>query len=377
MKVQGKAATARAIAITRGSPVFALGGAVRKAGVYVVLVALVAFGAAQYPTFLSSENIDNIVTQAAPLVLASLGMTFVLLSGEIDLSVGSLISIVSVIVANGMDGRDELIAPFLLLALAAGAANGLFNGLVTTQLRIPSFIVTLAMLLILQGINLVWTAGGPSSTLAPSYDGFVSRTLLSIPVGAYVIVAAALLVHFVLRRTYTGRLFVLIGSNARAVEVAGLPVARIRIMAFVLSGLFASCAGVFLTSYVGSGQSWLGSGMELNAIAASVIGGADLFGGRGTAAGAVGGGLLLTVIFNLLIFMGVPSAYEPVATGLILLAGVALYLASDNPLKWRQAWRAASDAVARFFPSRKLGGGDAAGAERGPRNGSGRDGSEA
>ena len=347
MKVQRDLATAKGTG--GGSPLLRLGDAARKAGVYVVLVTLIAFGAGQYPTFLSLQNVDNIITQAAPIVLASLGMTFVLLCGEIDLSIGSLISIVSVIVANGMDGRDVLIAPFLLLALATGAANGLFNGLVTTRLKIPSFIVTLAMLLILQGINLVWTAGGPSSTLAPSYDGFASRTLLSVPVGACVIVAAALFVHFILRRTYTGRLFFLIGSNARAVHVAGLPVARVRVTAFVLSGLFASCAGVFLTSYVGSGQSWLGSGMELNAIAASVIGGTDLFGGRGTAAGAVGGGLLLTVIFNLLIFMGVPSAYEPVATGLILLGGVALYLASDNPLKWRQGWRKASDAVAQFI----------------------------
>lgn len=337
----------------RASPPLSVGGVVRKAGVYAVIVILILFGASQYPTFLSLQNLNNIVTQATPIVLTSLGMTFVLLNGEIDLSVGSLISIVSVIVANGMDGRDELIAPFLLLALAAGAASGLFNGLVTTRLKIPSFIVTLAMLLILQGVNLVWTAGGPSSTLAPSYDGFSSRALLSIPVGAFVIVAAALLVQFILRRTYVGRLFFLVGSNARAVHVAGLSVARVRVTAFVLSGLFASCAGIFLTSYVGSGQSWLGSGMELNAIAASVIGGTDFFGGRGTAAGAVGGGLLLTVIFNLLIFMGVPSAYEPVATGLILLGGVALYLASDNPLRWRQNWRAANDALARLAGRRR------------------------
>ncbi|MGO8834379.1 MAG: ABC transporter permease, partial [Roseiarcus sp.] len=350
MKAEHQPRTERRI--RHASPRFSFGGLVRKAGVYVVLVVLIAFGAVQYPTFLSLQNLDNIITQAAPIVLASLGMTFVLLTAEIDLSIGSLVSIVSVIVANGMDGRDELVAPFLALALLAGAASGLFNGLVTTGLKIPSFIVTLAMLLILQGVNLVWTAGGPSSTLAPSYDGFASRSLLSIPVGAYVIVAAALAVQFILRRTYVGRLFFLVGSNARAVHAAGLPVARVRITAFVLSGLFASCAGIFLTSYVGSGQSWLGSGMELNAIAASVIGGTDLFGGRGTAAGAVGGALLLTVIFNLLIFMGVPSAYEPVATGLILLGGVALYLASDNPLKWRQHWTTVNEGLARIVGRR-------------------------
>ncbi|MGH7120574.1 MAG: ABC transporter permease [Acetobacteraceae bacterium] len=309
---------------------------IRRLGVYVVLVLLIIAGSSQYASFLSGQNIGNIATQAAPIVLTSLGQTFVLLTGEIDLSVGSIVSIVSVIVANGMAGRDSLVLPVLVLALLAGALTGLVNGVLTTFFRIPSFIVTLATLLILQGINLVWTAGAPSSTLAPSFDGFTSQPILAIPFGAYVVVAALLLAHFVLKKTYAGRLFFLIGSNPRAVHIAGLPVASIKTLAFVLSGLLAACAGIFLTSYVGSGQSWLGAGMELTAIAATVIGGTDLFGGRGTAAGAVGGGLLLTVIFNLLIFMGVASAYDPVATGAILLAGIGIYLASENPRNWRR-----------------------------------------
>jgi len=327
---------------------------IRRGAVYVVLVLLIVAGALSYPSFLSAQNIGNIATQAAPIILAALGMTFVLLPAEIDLSVGSLISIVSVIVANGMQGRDSLVLPVLILALLAGAFTGLVNGVLTTGLRIPSFIVTLAMLLILQGINLVWTAGAPSSTLAPSFNGLTGREVLAIPVGVYVVVAAMLVVHFVLKRTYVGRLLFLIGSNPRAVHIAGIAVAPIKTLAFVLSGVLAACAGIFLTSYVGSGQSWLGAGMELTAIAATVIGGTDLFGGRGSAAAAVGGGLLLTVIFNLLIFMGVPSEYDPVATGAILLAGIGIYLASESHLSWRQALRHTRAAMSNWFLSKRL-----------------------
>lgn len=327
---------------------------IRRAGVYVVLALLIAAGAIQYASFLSSQNVGNVATQAAPIVLTALGQTFVLLTGEIDLSVGSLVSIVSVIVANGMAGRDSLVLPVVFIALLAGALTGLVNGVLTTFFRIPSFIVTLAMLLILQGVNLVWTAGAPSSTLAPSFNGATGGRILAIPVGVYVVVAALLLAHFILKKTYAGRLFFLIGSNPRAVHIAGLPVALIKTLAFVLSGLLAACAGIFLTSYVGSGQSWLGAGMELTAIAATVIGGTDLFGGRGTAAGAVGGGLLLTVIFNLLIFMGVPSAYDPVATGAILLAGIGIYLAAENPRNWRGTMRNALAALKHWLLPRRL-----------------------
>lgn len=302
----------------------------RFGGVYAILVVILVLGSLLYPGVLTAVNLANVITQAVPLGLTALGMTLVLLTGEIDLSVGSLISIVSVICANGMEARNALIAPVILAAAGAGVAVGLVNGLLTTRLGIPSFIVTLAMLLILQGINLVWTSGGPSSTLAPAFGHFSALTAGPLPVGALVLAAGTAVIWTILNRTVAGRAFHMVGGNPRAAFIAGIPLARMRTLAFILSGLFAALAGMFETSYVGSGQSWLGSGMELTAIAATVIGGTSLFGGRGSAAGALGGALLLTVIFNLLVISGVPAAFEPVATGAILLVGVAMYQSPDH-----------------------------------------------
>ncbi len=323
------------VAATGGfDPAGAGGGALlrrlRFGGVYAILAFIVLVGAILYPGVLTPVNLANVVTQAVPLGLTALGMTLVLVTGEIDLSVGSVISIVSVISANGMQARDALIAPVLLAAAATGVAVGLVNGLLTTRLGIPSFIVTLAMLLILQGVNLVWTSGGPSSTLAPAFGHFSALTLGPLPVGALVLAAGTAAIWTVLNRTVAGRALYIVGGNPRAAFIAGIPVARMRTLAFMLCGLFAALAGMFETSYVGSGQSWLGSGMELTAIAATVIGGTSLFGGRGSAAGALGGALLLAVIFNLLVISGVPAAFEPVATGLILLLGVALYQSPEH-----------------------------------------------
>jgi ribose/xylose/arabinose/galactoside ABC-type transport system permease subunit len=229
-----------------------------------------------------------------------------------------------------MGAQDAMIAPVLLLVALFGALVGGVNGTLSTKLGIPSFIVTLAMLLILQSINLVWTSGAPASDLAPAFAVFATMRFVGVPVGAVLLVLIVILAWFMLSRTVLGRRFLAVGSNPDAARVAGVDVGRARLWAFILSGLCAAAAGAFYTSYVGSGQSWLGSGMELTAIAAAVIGGVDLFGGRGTAVGAVGGALLLAVIFNLLIIAGVPAAYNPVVTGLLLLAGIGLNLAADR-----------------------------------------------
>lgn len=310
--------------------------------IWVVLALLLLVASTVYPNFVSTRNLSNIVIQAVPLTLIALGMAFVLISGEIDLSVGSQISLVSVMVANWMGPSVELMAPVFAAVLGFGLLVGMINGLMVTWLRIPSFIATLAMLLILQSINLVWTKGGPASDLVAGFTTFPFLRLGGIPVGALVIALAVLLGWFVLSRMAIGRRICLVGSNPRAAHVAGLPVASTRICAFAMSGVMAACAGIYLTAYVGSGQSWVGSGMELSAIAAAVLGGVDLFGGRGTAAGAVGGALLLAAVFNLLIVAGVPAAYNPVVTGLLLIAGIAASLLTNpqsalaaGSVRWR------------------------------------------
>ena len=297
--------------------------------IWIVLAVLVVAASFVYPNFVSTRNLSNIVTQAVPLALLAAGVAFVLLTAEIDLSVGAQVSFVSVIVANVMGPATELLVPVLLLVLLFGAGVGAVNGLLTTKARIPSFIVTLAMLLILQSLNLVWTAGGPASDITSVLTSFPRLKFFGIPVGLPILVVAVVGGWFVLKRTRLGRDVALVGSNARASRVAGLRVDRVRIFAFMIAGVMAACAGTFLTAYVGSGQSWLGAGMELSAITAAVVGGVDLFGGRGTVSGAVGGALLLSAVFNLLIVAGVPAAYNPVVTGALLMLGIAANLVTD------------------------------------------------
>ncbi|HMN84603.1 MAG TPA: ABC transporter permease [Bauldia sp.] len=297
--------------------------------IWIVLAVLVVAASFVYPNFVSTRNLSNIVTQAVPLALLAAGVAFVLLTAEIDLSVGAQVSFVSVIVANVMGPATELLVPVLLLVLLFGAGVGAVNGLLTTKARIPSFIVTLAMLLILQSLNLVWTAGGPASDITSVLTSFPRLKFFGIPVGLPILVVAVVGGWFVLKRTRLGRDVALVGSNARACRVAGLRVDRVRIFAFMIAGVMAACAGTFLTAYVGSGQSWLGAGMELSAITAAVVGGFDLFGGRGTVSGAVGGALLLSAVFNLLIVAGVPAAYNPVVTGALLMLGIAANLVTD------------------------------------------------
>lgn len=310
--------------------------------IWIVLAVLVVAASFVYPNFVSTRNLSNIVTQAVPLALLAAGVAFVLLTAEIDLSVGAQVSFVSVIVANVMGPATELLVPVLALVLVFGAGVGAVNGLLTTKARIPSFIVTLAMLLILQSLNLVWTAGGPASDITSVLTAFPRLKFFGIPVGLPILIVAVVGGWFVLKRTRLGRDIALVGSNARACRVAGLRVDRVRIFAFMIAGVMAACAGTFLTAYVGSGQSWLGAGMELSAITAAVVGGVDLFGGRGTVSGAVGGALLLSAVFNLLIVAGVPAAYNPVVTGALLMLGIAANLVTDPQSKLGAAvarWR--------------------------------------
>ncbi len=298
--------------------------------IWAVVVALAIVGLVAYPEFGTVQNFGNMVTQAVPVALLAIGVSFVLIAGEIDLSVGSLVSLVSVMIANWMAAQDNMIVPVLCAVAFFGALVGVMNGVLTTRLGIPSFITTLAMLLILQSANLVWTAGAPASDLAPAFAGFAGSSWGGVPVGAPILVFIVFAGWFILYRTVLGRRLFLVGSNPRAAHVAGLNVGGARLQAFVLCSFLSAAGGTFLTSYVGSGQSWLGSGMELAAIAAAVIGGVDLFGGRGTATGAVGGAVLLTLIFNLLIIAGVPAAYNTVVTGVILLVGIGLNLLTDR-----------------------------------------------
>lgn len=297
-----------------------------RSGIFIVLALVCLAGVIFSRQFATRDNIDTILTQAVPLMLVALGEAFVIFTGEIDLSVGAVVSLGSVIVGETMGGQDALIVPVALLTLLFGALVGLINGVIVSVIRIPSFLVTLAMVLILTGGDLVWTNAGPTSNITSHFRLLSEGRIGPLPSGIITLAAAITIALWIGDRTALGRAFFAVGSNARAAALAGLHVTRVKVMAFVLSGVFSAMAGVFYTAYVGEGQSFVGQGIELNAIAAVVLGGTSLFGGRGSIAGAVGGVMLLTVLYDLLILAGFGAAHQQVATGLILIIGTLLYV---------------------------------------------------
>lgn len=311
-------------------------GAARPAVVALVIFGL---GAVLYPRSLTTFDLNSVVSSATPIVLLALGMSLVLLAGEIDLSVGSTVSLTSVMLSTWMGGQSGREAPTILLALAVCAGIGLVNGLLTVVARIPSFIVTLSTLFVIAGLTLLWTNGSPPNNLAATFSTLAVAEKGLLSTGLVVIVVATLLVTGILNRTTFGRSLYLIGANRRAAYNTGVFVGRSVVGAFVGASLCAGLAGVYATSYAGSGQSSLGAGMELTAIAAAVIGGVSLFGGRGTAAGACMGALILALLFNLLLLAGASSDLQPVVTGIVLLVGSLAYNRDWGNANWVRALR--------------------------------------
>lgn len=295
-------------------------------GIFVAMALFVVVAAGINGQFLQAANIRNILQIAAPIAIIALGQAFVLFAGEIDLSVGSIVSLCAAVLANSMGSSDRLIVPTILLALLIGAAVGALNGGLVGYLGIPSFIATLGTLLVVSGGTLVWTQGAPASDFAPSFDQISLARVGEIPTATLGWLVGGTLIAWVLAHKSTwGRRLMLIGSNKRAGRLAGLRVARTTFAAYVLSGIFAAATAVYATSFVLSAQNHIGAGRELDSIAACVLGGISLFGGRGNIVSVLGGALLLGGVFNFLVLEGAPLELQTVLKGVVVIAAVLGY----------------------------------------------------
>ncbi len=301
----------------------AVASALRRQGALVALVAVCAFGAARYPEFLTAENLLNVLRQNSMLGLAALGMTVVVLTGGIDLSVGALVAVAGV-TAGALSPRGALVAS--LGGVAVAAAAGLVNGLVIARARVQPFVTTLATLFAARGLVLAAT-GEQSVPVAPAAAGLAwlgRGEALGIPAPVLVLAAAYLAGWAALRYTRFGRHVYAVGDDADAARLLGLGVERVVVGAYALSGALAGLAGVVLAARLGAGQPVAGAGWELDAVAAVVVGGTLLAGGRGGAGHTLVGVLLLGVIFNLLNLEGTVSPWwQYVVRGGFLL-GVVL-----------------------------------------------------
>ncbi len=286
----------------------------------LVLVCLLMFIAT--PKFLTTQNLLNVGVQAAVTAILAFGMTFVIVTAGIDLSVGSVAALSAIcagwaVTAGGMPGPLALIVG-PLIGLLAGAVSGV----AVAYGKLPAFIATLAMLSIARGLTLVVSGGRPIEM--PSAVTWLGANIGPVPVPIVVMIVAGLVTSFVLTRTVFGRSLYAIGGNEEAARLAGLPVKRTTAAVYALSGLFAAIAGLVLAGRLASAQPQAAAGYELDAIAAVVIGGASLSGGVGKASGTLIGALVLAVIRNGLNLLNVTAFWQQVVIGLVIALAVGI-----------------------------------------------------
>ncbi|RFU82244.1 ABC transporter permease [Streptomyces triticagri] len=306
------------------------------APVYGLLVVLLLALALTDPGFYEPDRFLAFVKRAAPLVILAAGQYLVIVSGEFDLSVGAIVTAGVVVAAELYGSFPE--AAWLVVTLAlllGGAVVGLVNGLISTALRVPSFITTLGMMLILEGAVFYWTGGSPHGSLPEGFRALGRGTAFGwLPWAVLACLAAGGLAFWLMRSDF-GRTLIATGDSERTAALAGVRVHRVRIIAFVLSGVAAALAAVLVGGFSGvSAQA--GRGLEFEAITAVVLGGVVLGGGRGSVVAAMAGAFSLQALFTLLNLQGVSGALESTVQGFIVIAAVGLGAADFSRLRRRR-----------------------------------------
>lgn len=293
-------------------------------GVYIALVILLLAGAVLTPKLYAVDTIAVVMRQASQLGIVAIGQTMVLLVAGLDLSVGGIFIMTSVVVAEVGNGRNEMVIPAMATAMSLGALVGLGNGLLVTKRRVPPFVATLGMLVLVKGATQAYTRGVPGG-FVPEVLGIVNRSwsFLSVPLVLWL--GFSVIFIFILRGTSYGRKVYAAGSNIEAARLSGIPVDAIRISVYILGSLFAVVSGIVLTGYVGYVDRFIGSGLDLDSIAAAVVGGTAFVGGRGGLLGTVAGVLIIQLLSTMAVLLGLDVEVQFIIKGLVILGAVTLY----------------------------------------------------
>lgn len=287
-----------------------------------VLIIVVAILSALKPEFLGVNNLINVVRQISFIAIIAVGVLPALIARGMDLSLGSIVGLTSVIVASVCHPDQAPLFVTILVGLAVGTGVGACNGLMISKGRIPAFITTLATATILRGAAMLYSDGKTISNLKESFVFLGAGRIFGIPVPIIILAFIAAVTYVILNHTRFGRHIYAIGGNPNAALIAGVNVQRVEIMVYVYAGLLAAVSSMVLTARVRSGQPGLGTGFELDAIAAAVIGGTSLSGGIGTVGGTLMGALLIGVINNGLELLGLNTYWQSIAKGVIIALAV-------------------------------------------------------
>ncbi|SKA94911.1 ribose ABC transporter membrane protein [Sporosarcina newyorkensis] len=300
-------------------------GSLQKLGPVIGLLLIIVIISIMSPSFLTLNNLFNVLRQVSINALIAFGMTFVILTGGIDLSVGSILALTGAVTAGMMSGgMDPLLA--MLLGVLLGVILGAINGLIIAKGKVAPFIATLATMTIFRGLTLVYTEGRPISGLGDSavFTMLGKGYFFGIPVPVITMSITFAVLYFILKKTTFGRRVYAVGGNEEASRLSGINVDRIKIYVYSLAGGLTAIASLILTSRLNSAQPTAGNMFELDAIAAVVLGGTSLTGGRGWIVGTLVGALIIGVLNNGLNLIGVSSFFQQVVKGAVILIAVLL-----------------------------------------------------
>jgi ribose transport system permease protein len=295
----------------------------KRYGIFLVLIVLMVFFAVSSEAFLAPSNLFNVARQVSMLGIAAVGMTFALLLGGIDLSIGSQITLVNIVSAWLMVKGGMNPAAAALLGIMLSTALGFVNGLAIANLAMPPLIVTLCSMTILEGLAYIASKGIPIFGFPESF-AFIGQGYAGlVPIPVIIMIVILGIGFFILNFTYFGRYFYAVGGNEEASNLSGINVKMVKYMAYTLSGLFAGIAGIVMLSRTNSGQPLAGKGFEFDVLTAAVLGGVSVNGGYGKISNVVAGVFIIGVLSNGMVLLNVSQYVQMVTKGLVLFAAVA------------------------------------------------------
>jgi ribose transport system permease protein len=302
----------------------------KKYGIFLALVILFVFFSIMNKVFLTTSNLFNVARQVSYLGIAAVGMTFTLLLGGIDLSIGSVISLVNVVAASLMvkQGFSPVVA--CLIGVALGTLLGFLNGWAIANIGIPPLIVTLCALTIWEGVAYILSKGMPIFGFPRSFSILGQGYLGVIPIPVIVMAGILGIGAFILNKTYFGRHFYAVGGNEEAAFLSGINIKRVKYLAYTLSGFFASVAGIVILSRTSSGQAITGKGFEFSVLTAIALGGVSVNGGVGRVSNIIAGVFIIGVLTNGLVILNISQYVQMVIKGLVLFTAVAFDMLQKN-----------------------------------------------
>ncbi len=307
---------------------FNISSFLNRYGIYFILLLMVVISSIASPNFLTVSNILSVLRQSTPTILLAFGAMFLMISGNMDLACGSTLAMSGIMALVAYVSTGSFFIG-ILAGIMVGIVCSVISGVVTAYLGVPSFIVTLAMDLIIRGCIMIYTGGQPI-TKTEKFSLIGQGYVGSLPIPILVVIVITIAAWFILNNTTIGRHFYAIGGNAEAAKAACINVKQVIVKSYIVSGVLAALAGIIMISRLNSGTPTAGEGYALDAIASTVIGGSSLAGGVGTATGTLVGAIIMGLIGNILNLMGIQSYVQSIVKGIIIILAVVLDVQSKK-----------------------------------------------